>query len=52
MTNVGTGHFDERGLPINLVRVPNEEIVSVFHTERTPPETVEQIRSRLEDTNN
>ena len=49
---IGTGKFDTHGLPINLVRVPNEAVVSVFHTERTPKETVAQIRSRLEDPNN
>ena len=49
---IGTGKFDAHGLPINLVRVPNEAVVSVFHTERTPQETVAQIWSRLEDPNN
>ena len=49
---IGTGLRDSRGLPINLVRVPNEAVVSVYHTERTPPVTVEEIRSRLENPNN
>ena len=33
---MGTGSRDSRGLPINLVRVPNEAVISVLHTERTP----------------
>lgn len=49
---IGTGQVDSRGLPVNLVRVPNEAVVSVYHTERTPPDTVEKIRSRLENPNN
>ena len=49
---IGTGKTDARGLPINLVRVPNEAVVSVYHTERTPPDTVDKIRSRLENPNN
>ena len=49
---IGTGQTDELGQPINLVRVPNEAVVSVFHTERTPPETVNRLRERLQDTNN
>ena len=50
--SIGTGKADARCLPINLVRVPNEAVVSVYHTERTPPEAVEKIRSRLENPNN
>ena len=49
---IGTGLLDARGLPINLVRMPNEAVVSVYHTERTPLGKVEQIRSRLENPNN
>ena len=49
---MGTGLLDVRGLPINLVRVPNESVVSVYHTERTPADVVERIRSRLENPNN
>ena len=49
---IGTGQFDAHGQPVNLVRVPNEAVVSVFHTERTPQGTVAQVRSRLEDPNN
>ena len=48
---IGTGLRDSRGLPINLVRVPSEAVVSVYHTERTPPDTVDKIRSRLENSN-
>ena len=49
---IGTGHRDPRGLPINLVRIPNEAVVSVHYTERTPRESVELIRHRLADKNN
>ena len=49
---IGTGLRDSRGLPINLVRVPNEAVVSVYHTERTPTDVVEEVRSRLENPNN
>ena len=49
---IGTGHSDDLGQPINLVRVPNEAVVEVFHTERTPRETVELIQARLQDPNN
>ena len=49
---IGTGLRDSRGLPINLVRVPNEAVVSVYHTERTPAGDVEEVRSRLENPNN
>ena len=49
---IGTGSRDSRGLPINLVRVPNEAVVSVYHTERTPTDVVEEVRSRLENPNN
>ena len=49
---IGIGETDERGLPINLVQVPNEAIVSVYYTERSPEETVKQIRARLADKNN
>ena len=49
---IGTGLRDSRGLPINLVRVPNEAVVAVYHTERTPTDVVEEVRSRLENPNN
>ena len=46
---ISVGESDTRGWPINLVRVPNEAVVSVNHTERTPPDAVDRIRSRLEN---
>ena len=44
-----TGQFD---LPIQLVRVPNEAIVAVYHTERTPTEKVESVEAHLRDKSN
>ena len=49
---IGIGITDYHGLPINLVQVPNEAIVSVYCTERSPQETVKLIRERLADKNN
>ena len=49
---IGTGFRDPRGLPINLLRVPNEAVVSVYYTERTSVEVVDLVRSRLENPNN
>ena len=49
---IGTGLEDRRSLPINLLRVPNEAVVSVYYTERTPLEVVALVRSRLENPNN
>ena len=49
---IGTGKTDRHGQPINLVQVPNEAVVSVYYTERTPPESVTLIRERLADKNN
>ena len=49
---IGTGDTDRHGQPINLVRVPNEAVVSVYHTERTPKESLEIIRERLTNNNN
>ena len=49
---IGTGLRDSRGLPVNLVRVPNEAVVSVYHTERTPAYVVEEVHSRLANPNN
>lgn len=49
---IGTGQTDERDQPINLIQVPNEAIVSVYYTERSPKETVRLVRHRLEDKNN
>ena len=49
---VGTGKLDRHGLPINLQRIPNPAVVSVYHTERTPREEVEAISERLANPNN
>lgn len=49
---IGTGQQDAQGQPINLIRVPNQAVVSVFYTERTPRTTVDQIRVRVEDPRN
>ena len=49
---IGTGETDQHGQPINLVRIPNEAVVSVFYTERTHCESVKLIRERLSDQNN
>lgn len=49
---IGTRKKDQRGKPINLVRVPNEAVVSVYYTERTEPEAVKLIQDRLADRNN
>lgn len=49
---IGTGQTDRHGQPINLVRVPNEAVVRVYYTERTPQCSVEIIRKRLTNTNN
>ena len=49
---IGTGLRDSQGLPINLVRVPNEAVVAVFHTERTPDVVVQEVGRRLSDKNN
>ena len=49
---IGTGETDRHGQPVNLVRVPNEAVVRVYYTERTPPESLETIRNRLANDNN
>lgn len=49
---IGTDHCDEKGLPINLVRIPNEAVHRVYFTERTPPVAVNAIAKRLSDPNN
>ena len=49
---IGTGETDLHGQPINLVQVPNEAVVRVYYTERTPIESVNTIRGRLADKNN
>ena len=49
---IGTGETDRHGQPVNLVRVPNEAVVRVYYTERTPPESLETIQNRLANDNN
>ena len=48
---IGTGEVDQHSQPINLIQVPNEAVVRVHYTERTPRETVALIQDRLADTN-
>ena len=47
-----TGKSDDHGQSINLVKIPNEAVVSVHYTERTPKDTVKLIEERLADDNN
>ena len=49
---IGTGEADQHSQPINLIQVPNEAVVSVHYTERTPREKVMSIQGRLADANN
>ena len=49
---IGTGYTDRHDQPINLLRIPNEAVMYVYHTERTPIEVVSKVRRRLEDANN
>lgn len=49
---IGTGDIDQRSQPINLLSIPNEAIVSVYYTERTPEQSINLIRDRLSDPNN
>ena len=49
---VGMGKEDGRGQPINLLRIPNEAVRVIYHTERTPDEIVNEIKSRIRDPNN
>ena len=49
---IGTGYTDRHGQPINLLRIPNEAVAVVYHTERTPIEAVNEVRQRLQDPNN
>ena len=51
-STIGTGLMDQHGQPVNLVAIPNEAVVSVYYTERTPIERVRHIESRLSDENN
>ena len=49
---VGTGKVDRFGYSINLLRVPNEAVVSVYFTERTPSPFVASVADRLSNRNN
>ena len=49
---IGTGLRDPRGLPVNLIRVPNGAVVSVYHTEQTPVRVVDMVHERLREPNN
>jgi hypothetical protein len=49
---IGTGTTDPLHQPINLIRVPNEAVMSVYYTERTPHQTVNEVSKRLADPNN
>ncbi len=49
---IGTGLTDRHRQPINLVRIPNTAVVSVYFTERTPHAKVMQIQKRLQNPNN
>ena len=49
---IGTGQTDDHGQSINLVQIPNEAVVSVHYTERTPSDKVKLIQERLADNNN
>ena len=49
---IGMGETDQLGHPVNLIQVPNQAIVCVYYTERTPRELVKLIGDRLADENN
>ena len=49
---VGTGKVDRFGYSINLLRVPNEAVVRVYFTERTPSPFVASVADRLSNRNN
>ena len=49
---VGIGRRDRHGQPINLLPVPNAAVMKVYYTERTPEDTVEEVRRRIRDPNN
>ncbi len=51
-TTIGTGQLDDHNQPINLIKIPNEAVVSVHYTERTPQESLKLIQQRLADKNN
>ena len=49
---IGTGEKDEHNQSVNLVQIPNEAVVRVYYTERTPSDTVKVVKARLSDKNN
>ena len=49
---IGTGETDQLGQAINLIQIPNEAVVKVYYTERTPLESLQLIQNRLMDKNN
>ena len=49
---VGTGARDQHGQPINLVRIANSAVAKVYYTERTPVDSVDEIKRRLAAGNN
>ena len=49
---IGSDQLDQHGLPIQLVRIPNEAVVDVYYTERTPQEMVKAVQNHLADKNN
>ena len=49
---IGTGAVDGLGYSINLLRVPNEAVVSVYHTERAKPKLTEEVVDRISNSNN
>lgn len=44
---LGNGSRDRYGMPVKLLRMPNKAVRSVYYTDRTPPEDVEELRTRL-----
>ena len=51
---IGTGSEERHAtsIPINLVRIPNEAVRSVYFAERTPREILDALESRLANTQN
>ena len=49
---VGTGERDRFRQPVNLFRVPNAAVGTVYYTERTPKQIVSEIDQRLQVQNN
>ena len=49
---IGTGERDRYGQPVNLFRVPNAAVGTVYYTERTPKGIVSEIDGRLQVPNN